>query len=62
MSKKLIALLGCSIEGNRIIHLILRAEGHLLVPTVDGGRRCINQVLDRMMPARFKQVVKTDDV
>jgi hypothetical protein len=37
MRKELVALLGGSIEGYRIIHTVVHREGDLFVATIDGG-------------------------
>ena len=62
MGHELVALLGGSVEGDRVIHLVLGGIGHLLVAAVDGGRRRVHQMLHRMMAAGFQNVVETDEV
>ena len=54
MGKQLIALFGGGVEGHGVIHLVLGGVGDLLVGAVDGGRRCV----DQMLHTRFAAVVR----
>ena len=58
-----IGFLGCCIERNRIIYLVVGAVRNLLVGTVDGGRRSIHQMLQTLaMTAGFENIKETDQV
>ena len=62
MGHELIALLGGGVEGDGVIHLVLGGIGHFLVAAVDGGRRCVHQMLHRIMATGFEDVVEADEV
>ena len=62
MRQQFVALFGSSIKAHRVINLVIRAERHLLVATVDGGRACINKMLHRIVAACFQNIIEADDV
>ena len=67
MRHQLIGLLRCRIQGDRIIHLILRGERHLPVGSIDRGGRGIDKVLHAVaavtgMAAGLQNVVEADEV
>ena len=63
MCHQLIRFLSGCIKGNWVINLILCAVRNLLVGTVDGGRRSINQMFQALaMAACFKNIEKADQV
>ena len=62
MCHQFIGFLGCCIERNRIIYLVVGAVRNLLVGTVDGGRRSINQMLYRVMTAGFEDIKEADQI
>ena len=60
--QKLVRFFGRGIERDGGVHLVLGRIRHLLVRAVNGGGRSIDQMFDRILPASFQNVVKTDDV
>ena len=68
MSQKLIRLLRRRIERYRMIHFILRVEGHLRISTIDRRRRRIDQMLHTRcaiiirMAACLQDVIKSDKI
>ena len=62
MGKELVALLGSRIQAHRIIHPVVRAERDFLVATIDTTGTGIDQMLHRMMPTCFKDIVEPDHV
>ncbi len=59
---QLVALLGGGIEGDGIVHPVVRAEGNLLVAAIDAGGTGIDQMLDGIVSARLQDVVEPNDV
>ena len=62
MRKEFVALLGRRIQAHRIIHPVVRTERDLFVATVHAAGAGVDQVLHRMMPAGFQDVVEPDHV
>ena len=63
MSHQLIGFLGCRIQGNRVIYLVIRAVRNFLVGTIDTGRGSIHQMLQALtMTAGFQNIEKADQV
>ena len=62
MCEEFVALLGRRIQAHWIIHPIIRAERDFFVAAVHAARAGIDQMLHRMMPAGFKDVVEPDHV
>ena len=62
MCEKLVALLRGRVEAHRIVHAVVDAERDLLVATINGTAAGIDQVLDRVMPTGFKDVVEAHHV
>ena len=59
MRHQLVALLRSSIEGYRIVHLVVRGVRHLLVAAIDRGGRSIDQMLDLMVAACLQDIVES---
>lgn len=64
---QLIGLLGSSVKAYRVVHLIFRVVGYLLVGTVDRGRRCVYQMFYGMIgihgcTAGLQNVIEANDV
>ena len=62
VGEEFVALLGGRVQAHRIIHSVVRAERDFLVTTVDTAGAGVDQVLHRMMPACFQDVVEPDHV
>ena len=62
MRKEFLALLGRRIQAHPIIHPVVRTERDLFVATVHAAGAGVDQVLHRMMPAGFQDVVEPDHV
>ena len=62
VGEELVALLGSRIQAHRIIHPVVRAERDFLVATVHAAGAGIDQMLHRMVPAGFQDVVEPDHV
>ena len=67
MRHQLVGLLSSGIERYRIVHLIIRAVGYLLVGAVDRRGRSIDKMLYRMIrphgcTAGFQNAIETDEV
>ena len=62
MGQQLIALFGSRVQGNGIVHLVLRGIGHLFVGTVDGRRGSVHQMLHRVMAAGFQDVEEAQKI
>ena len=62
MRQELIGLFGGRVETHGVVHLVIGAKGHLLVPAVNGGAGGVNQVLHGVVAAGLKDVVEADEV
>ena len=62
VGEEFVALLGCRIQANRIVHPVVSAERDFLVAAVDTAGAGIDQVLHRMMSAGLQDVVEPDHV
>ena len=67
MRQKLIGLLGGRVEGNRVIDLIVHAEGNLLIAAVNTARAGIDKMLLAGisfigMPTRLQDIVEANDI
>ena len=76
VGEEFVALLGSRVQAHRIIHPVVRAEGHLLVAAVHAAGAGIDQVLDPAVPgslgrsgdavirvpARLQDVVEPDHI
>ena len=62
MGHQLIALLGSGIQTDRVIDLVFRGIGYLLVAAIDRGAAGIDQVLHFVMAASLQNVVETYQV
>ena len=62
VGEEFVALLRRRIQAHRIIHPIVRAERDFLVAAVHAAGAGVDQVLHRMMPTGFQDVVEPDHV
>ena len=62
MGHQLIALLGSGIQTDRVIDLVFRGIGYLLVAAIDRGAAGIDQVLHFVMAASLQNVVEPNQV
>ena len=62
VGEELVALFGSGIKAHGIVHSVVGAEGHFLVAAVDGARRSVDQVLQRIVATGLEDVVETNDV
>lgn len=63
MSHQFIGFLGCRIQRNRIIHLVICAVRDFLVGAIDAGGGSINQMLQTLaMAAGFEDIKEADQV
>ena len=68
MSQQLVAFFCGCVQGDRVVHLVLNAEGYFFVTAVHGTGRSVHQVFYSgavpvvAVAAGFQNIVKTDDV
>ena len=62
MRHQLVRLLRRRVHAQRVIDVVVDSERHLRVRAVDGRRRRIHEVLDRVVAAALEDVRETDDV
>ena len=62
VSQKLVAAFGGGIEADRMIGSAVRGIGKRCVQAVDRGRRRVDEVLHRMLPAAFEEIGESDEV
>ena len=61
-SKELIAFLGGGIQGNGIVCHVRLLEWDLHRIAINAGGRGVNEVVDRILPAGFEDIVKAEDI
>ncbi len=59
---QLVAFLGCCIERERMVNVVMDGEGHNSVGTVDAGTTGIDQMLHAGVTTAFEDMGETDDV
>jgi len=62
MRHELIGFLGCGVQAERMIDVLLYRERHVGIRAIDRTGGCIHQVLDAVVAACFKDVQKTRHV
>ena len=62
MGHELVGLLGGGVEGHGVVYAVVGGEGDFFVATVDGARRCVDQVLNGVVAAGLKDVVEADEI
>ena len=62
MGHQLVALLGGSVEADRVVHLVVCRIRYFLVGSVYGRRRGIDQMLHFVVAACLKDVVESDEI
>ena len=62
VGEEFIALLGGGVEADGVVDAVFDAEGDLLVAAVDAAGGGVDEVLNRVMPAGFEDVVEAEDV
>lgn len=59
---ELVGLLGGGVQRHRRVHVVVLAERHLLVASVDARRRGVHEMLNRVVPAGLQYVEESDEV
>lgn len=62
VGQKLVAAFGGGIEADRVIGSAVRRIGKRCVQAIDRGRRRVDEMLHRMLPAAFEDVGESDEV
>ena len=62
MGHQLIALLRGGIEGDWIVDLVVSGVRHFLVGAIDTGGRGVDQMVDRVVPTGFEDVIKAYEI
>jgi len=62
MGHQFVGLLRGGVEAQRVVHVVVDAEGHRRVGPVDGGGRGVGQVLHAVVSAALQNVHEADEV
>ena len=62
MRHHLVRFFAGGIQAERVVGAVMDAEWHVGIGTVDGARRCVDEMLDVVMPASFENIQKAYDI